>query len=273
MKGTLRQDDDRHLLRFERRYGHPPEKVWRALTEPDLLARWFPAAIEGAREPDARLRFVFAGGEGPPLEGMVRVFDPPRVLEYSWGDDVLRWELSPDGAGCRLVFTTTIAERSNAARDATGWHGCLDNLDGALEGRVPAPVTDFAALYRDYVLGFGGGAFPGFLGADGADGVLELLPNPALVGRVMGAGPGLRVGLLRATRDAETEEHTLAHDAYILVIEGSYLLRLGPHELPLPAGTELHVPGGGRVSGRVAAGTRLLYAVAGAPRAGDATSA
>jgi hypothetical protein len=67
MKGgaTLEQLDGRFVLRFERRYGRPPEAVWRALVEPAELTRWFLAGIEGERTQGARLRFVFEQDEGP----------------------------------------------------------------------------------------------------------------------------------------------------------------------------------------------------------------
>lgn len=36
-------DPDGPVLRFARRYPHPIEKVWAALTEPAQMSRWFPA--------------------------------------------------------------------------------------------------------------------------------------------------------------------------------------------------------------------------------------
>jgi hypothetical protein len=59
MLGTLDKVDGRWRLRFTRHLRHPPAKVWRALTEPEHLGAWFPAAIEGERAAGARLRFAF----------------------------------------------------------------------------------------------------------------------------------------------------------------------------------------------------------------------
>ena len=42
MYGRLEQVDGRSRLQFSRALGHPPETVWRALTEPEHLAAWFP---------------------------------------------------------------------------------------------------------------------------------------------------------------------------------------------------------------------------------------
>ena len=46
---TLERAGDRTVLRYRRRLAHPQQKVWRALTEDDHLAAWFPTAIEGTR--------------------------------------------------------------------------------------------------------------------------------------------------------------------------------------------------------------------------------
>ncbi|MGI8921519.1 MAG: SRPBCC domain-containing protein [Solirubrobacteraceae bacterium] len=82
MDGQLTQIGDRWQLRFTRALAHPPEKVWRALTEPEDLAAWFPTTIEGQRVAGAALRFAFPF-EMPPIEGEMLRYDPPSVLEFS----------------------------------------------------------------------------------------------------------------------------------------------------------------------------------------------
>ena len=81
---------------------------------------------------------MFREGEGPPTEGEMVVFDPPSVLELRWGDELLRFELAPDGDGTRLTFRNTFDEIGKAARDSAGWHGCLDVLEHEVAGE-PAP--------------------------------------------------------------------------------------------------------------------------------------
>ena len=140
-RGTLERAGDRWRLRFVRTLPHPPEKVWRALTEPSHLAAWFPADIEGERVAGGRLRFVFRNGEGPPGEGEMVRFDPPSVMELRWGDELLRFELEPAGddtaPGCVLTLLDTFEELGKAARDAAGWHTCLDLLALHLAGAEP----------------------------------------------------------------------------------------------------------------------------------------
>jgi uncharacterized protein YndB with AHSA1/START domain len=125
-------------LRFVRRLPHEPEKVFRALTEPEQLSAWFPTDIVGERRAGAALKFEFREGEGPTIEGALLAYDPPRVVEYQWGDDeTLRFELAPDGEGTVLTFVNTFAELGKAARDAAGWHTCLDLLGHQLARTKP----------------------------------------------------------------------------------------------------------------------------------------
>jgi uncharacterized protein YndB with AHSA1/START domain len=156
-EGTLAQVEGRWELRFVRRLPHPPEKVWRALTEPGHLAAWFPADMEGDRAAGARLRFVFRNGEGPAADGEMLAYDPPSLLEYRWGDEILRFRLEADGHGCVLTLVDVFDEVGKAARDAAGWHSCLDVLDHHLAGdRAPwPPERRWAEVHPGYVERFG----------------------------------------------------------------------------------------------------------------------
>ncbi|GGT58508.1 SRPBCC family protein [Actinomadura citrea] len=88
---------------------HPPAKVWRALTEPDLLARWLMPndfkAVVGHR-------FTFTAGPIPAIgfDGSIacRVLDVEdgSLLRISWRggglDTTVTWRLAPEGHGTRL---------------------------------------------------------------------------------------------------------------------------------------------------------------------------
>ncbi len=113
--------------------------MWAALTDDEHLAGWFPTTIEGERAPGAPLRFSFRQSEGEPFDGEMTVFDPPSVMELRWADDLLRFELEPEpepeGGGCVLSLTVTFPEHGKAARDAAGWHVCLEQLAHVSRGR------------------------------------------------------------------------------------------------------------------------------------------
>jgi uncharacterized protein YndB with AHSA1/START domain len=154
-EGTLEQLDDQWRVRFTRALPHPPEKVWRALTEPEHLAAWFPTEIIGERADGAALRFEFRNGEGPGFDGTMITYDPPRVLEFFWGKDLLRIELEPTEQGTALTLTDTLEELGKAARDAAGWHVCLARLDLDLGGNRGKPDERWQELHDMYVERFG----------------------------------------------------------------------------------------------------------------------
>lgn len=154
--GTLERAGDVSILRFERRLAHPQQKVWRAITDDADLEAWFPTTIEGARRAGASLRFAFRQGEAEPFDGEMLAFEPPSLMELRWADDVLRFELAPDpgtAQGCVLRLTVTFPEHGKAARDAAGWHVCLDRLALASDGSdLPwQPTERWRAVHRVYV--------------------------------------------------------------------------------------------------------------------------
>ncbi len=157
MQGELEQVGGQWRLRFVRSLPHPPGHVWAALTEPEHLAAWFPSGIEGERTPRARLRFRFPADLVAPIDGEMLVYDPPHVLEFTWGGDTLRLELEPEAAGTRLTLLDTLDELGKAARDAVGWHGCLDALALHLAGRESrsALTTGWREVQAGYVERFG----------------------------------------------------------------------------------------------------------------------
>jgi uncharacterized protein YndB with AHSA1/START domain len=155
---VLQDRDGRSALLFERSLAHSPERVWRALTTHGELSDWHPTPFELEPRPGGRVAYR-ATPEGPQIpDGGVLEYDPPRLLAYTWGDDELRWELLADsGGGCLLRLTHLFDDRFKAARDAAGWHLCLDALSGSLEGASrpegeegPRLPQDLSELNDDY---------------------------------------------------------------------------------------------------------------------------
>jgi len=127
MTGRLETIDGRPALRFERRLGHSVERVWRAVSEPAELERWFVATVQ----------WIPAAGEtweAYGQRGELTVVEPPHRLEWTWGDENYAFELRPDGEGCVLVFTHVFADRSLGAQHAAGWEAYLNRLEAHLGG-------------------------------------------------------------------------------------------------------------------------------------------
>jgi uncharacterized protein YndB with AHSA1/START domain len=155
--GTLdATQDGRFAMRFTRTYASPRDKVWRALTETDLLSTWFDQMID---YDNSRLDFTelaslyfIAKDEHlfPAQHGRVTRVDPPCVLEYTRGSEVLRWQLAAFGnSASRLVLTVVVDMRGSAIANAPHLHAALDRLHTTLTGRRSA-TADLNELQRAY---------------------------------------------------------------------------------------------------------------------------
>lgn len=158
-------------VRFERVLsGAAPQEVWSALTDRDGLRGWFPCSVEAERwQVGGTLTFRFPGGADLSVDGVVLECEPPRVLAYLWGEETLRFELEPltavsdagtdtdngsrEPAGTRLVLTDELAAPS-AARNAAGWHVCLDRLSGATSAHDPEGAQHWQRLFAAYSAAF-----------------------------------------------------------------------------------------------------------------------
>jgi uncharacterized protein YndB with AHSA1/START domain len=156
--GTLHQlADGRWQLRFTRILPHPRAKVWRAVTEPQELAHWFPTTIDGEYAAGAPLRFSFRDQDLPSFEGEMLEFRPKSAIEFRWGPDTIRIELRDAPGGTELTLHDTLEEQGKAARDGAGWHACLDMLASSLQDDS-APGADrgrWAEVHARYVEDFG----------------------------------------------------------------------------------------------------------------------
>jgi uncharacterized protein YndB with AHSA1/START domain len=157
MNGDLERAGDGWRLRFTRPLAHPAEKVWRAITQPEHLEAWFPTRILGEWTAGAPLRFEFPNGEYPGFDGEVLACEPPSLLEFRWGTDTIRLEISPRDGGCTLALIDSIDELGKAARDGAGWHVCLEALEHDLDGtaQAAAPGEDWERVHAGYVGKFG----------------------------------------------------------------------------------------------------------------------
>lgn len=150
MQGELIQSGNKWQLRFTRELPHPPDKVWQAITEPEHLKAWFPMPVIGEWKVGAPLKFPSEYGD---FDGEVIEVRPQSSLEFRWGTDIIRFEVVPHDNGTRLTLLDTLDQRGKAARDAAGWHSCLDNLEAHLAGRLGS--SDWTTLNNKYVAQFG----------------------------------------------------------------------------------------------------------------------
>jgi uncharacterized protein YndB with AHSA1/START domain len=119
----------------EREFAHPPEKLWRALTQPHLIEAWL---MKNDFVPAAGHRFTLRGDWGS-VECQVTELEPERSLAYSWVamglDSVVTWTLTPTGAGTLLRMDQTgfRPDQDQAYNGAKyGWGKFFEGLERVL---------------------------------------------------------------------------------------------------------------------------------------------
>jgi uncharacterized protein YndB with AHSA1/START domain len=147
----LLTDREHPAIRLERHLPDPPDVVWRALTERDQLRAWFPCDVilsGGSWKVGAAITFPFRPEAlDLTLTGEVLEVDEPSVLAFTWGDDTLRFELSAEAAGTRLVLIDELPPDA-AARNAAGWEQCLDRLAGIEPDEWQPRFERYAATFE-----------------------------------------------------------------------------------------------------------------------------
>lgn len=129
-------------LVFERQMPHPPEKVWRALTQSELIAEWL---MKNDFVAEMGRRFTVRTTARPGWSGIanceVLTVEKPRLLAYRWGDGtesdsglttLVTWTLTPRNGGTLLRMEQSgfrpqdgVANKRMNAR----WRHALERLD------------------------------------------------------------------------------------------------------------------------------------------------
>jgi uncharacterized protein YndB with AHSA1/START domain len=162
----IRKHGEKWTLILVRELRHSPEKVWQALTDPVHLREWAPFEADGSLAAvGTTVRLTTVAAPTPIVtETEVTRADAPKVLEYGWGGNDMRWELEALGGGTRLTLWHNI-DRRFISMGAAGWHICFDVLDRLLGGTPIGRIVGSGAmkfgwqrLHAEYAKQFGADA-------------------------------------------------------------------------------------------------------------------
>jgi uncharacterized protein YndB with AHSA1/START domain len=134
---TAAETETRSVV-VEREMPFPPEKIWRALTQPHLIEEWL---MKSDFVPAVDHRFSFRADWGS-VDCQVLAVEPNRTLTYTWAayglESVVTWTLSPTGAGTHLRMEQIgfRADQQQAYQGAQyGWRQFFAKLEETL-GRL-----------------------------------------------------------------------------------------------------------------------------------------
>ncbi|HEX3697591.1 MAG TPA: SRPBCC family protein [Polyangia bacterium] len=164
MGAEVRKEGEKWTLVLIRDLAHPPAKVWKALTDPAQLREWAPFDADQDLGAVGTAKLSTVGAPTPLVsETEVKRADAPKLLEFNWGGQDIRWELDqlPSG-GTRLTLWHNI-DRRFISMGAAGWHICFDVLErflaGEPMGRLVGPETmkfgGWQRLNAEYAKQFG----------------------------------------------------------------------------------------------------------------------
>lgn len=135
---------DGDTLIFERTVAHPPERVWRAMTDEQEITAWMRYPVKFKAEVGARVSY-FDGANA----GMVFIADAPHALAFSFWDPnnpaeagkietewTVRWDLEPTDGGTRITFTHRRLSGHVMWGVGDGWHQFIAQLIAFLDGKL-----------------------------------------------------------------------------------------------------------------------------------------
>jgi uncharacterized protein YndB with AHSA1/START domain len=142
----IQKDGEKWTLVLVRELRHPRVLVWEALTDPAHLSEWAPFDADRNLGTEGPAKFSMVGKPmAQVFETTVKRAEAPRLLEYSWGAQDLRWELEPLGSGTRLTLWHNI-DRRFISWGAASWHICFDVLDRLLMGEPIGRIAGAEAM-------------------------------------------------------------------------------------------------------------------------------
>ena len=128
------------LIHLDQYYNQPPAAVWRALTTPELLARWWAA---GDVRPVVGHKFELDMGNWGKQPCEVLEVEPERLFKYRFTSDwTLTWRLEPEGNGTRLTLLhegfdpNKPKDRFALENMSKGWPEVLARLGAAVAGQL-----------------------------------------------------------------------------------------------------------------------------------------
>ena len=140
--------DDRFTMRHVREYPHPIASVFEAVTTTDEINAWLLPIAEVEPRLGGRCSFTWGGPRGSEMVGVVKEFDPPRLVHYDLLGSFLRFELEAlDERTTRLTLLHRI-ERHGVdtltlwpADVVLGFHTMVDTLGSVLDGTRDAEAV------------------------------------------------------------------------------------------------------------------------------------
>lgn len=149
MIAAVYKEGSGYIVRFERDLQHPADEVWSWLTNNEKLSQWFSELRVEELKIGGFLKFDMGDGTFERME--ILDLQENAVIEYTWGRDIVRFELIGRPNGCKLILIEKIkALTDHTPKDLAGWHVCLDVISALLDDKSIAREEEWKQWYEKY---------------------------------------------------------------------------------------------------------------------------
>ncbi|WP_026582292.1 SRPBCC family protein [Bacillus sp. J33] len=150
MIASLEKAENGYIAHFARKLDHPREDVWAMLTDNSCLKKWFPELHVEELKKGGKIKFDMGDGSFEEME--ILGLEQLAILEYTWGDDIVRFELEEENSSTQLRLIEKITEiTDHTPRDLAGWHVCLDVISRLLDGKnTVSRKEEWEKWYEEY---------------------------------------------------------------------------------------------------------------------------
>lgn len=153
MLATIHKHQTGYSAQFTRPLSHSVNVVWAALTDNSKLQKWMSNLEIIDLKKNGQMRFNMNDGTDAFLDIVIIDYIEHEVLAFEWGNDFVRFELSPTSDGSILVLHETIGTLTDhTPKDLAGWHICLELLTDLLNGteHKEFPMADWQKWFDAY---------------------------------------------------------------------------------------------------------------------------
>jgi uncharacterized protein YndB with AHSA1/START domain len=129
---SLGQVETVYRMDWHRSYPQSVVRVWAAISNAEEITAWmkYPTTLDPRPGGTIHIDFSSQGS----LEGVVCNFEPLRLLVYTWGDSLVKWEIEEAAGETRLHLAHVGVQTDLMVGLGAGWHAFLDQLEDHLSG-------------------------------------------------------------------------------------------------------------------------------------------
>ena len=153
MLATLTKNEDHFIAKYVREFYHPSEKVWDGITNNGKLTKWMGHLEIVDLRKDGKILFHYNDGSGKLEEMKITDFEAQSVIEFEWGEDRVRFEVSTrDSGGSQLILKEFIQVLTDhTPKDLAGWQVCLMHLSNVITDEAKQiPEDEWEKWYEEY---------------------------------------------------------------------------------------------------------------------------